>query len=75
MPSVHLQQQKEVFLWTTDLEEGCSCRLAADTTQDAATVAEKKGWMRIDRGAAAAAVMWALVTLIAFILLLNLSDH
>ncbi len=70
MPSV--QQQKEVFLWTTDLE-ACSCPLATDTTQDSATVAEKKGW--IDRGSAAVAVMWAVVTFIAFILLLNLSHH
>ncbi len=67
------QQQQEVTLpttATTDLETAFPCRLVTDTVQHstaAVAVAEKKIWMRIDRGTAAAAVMYAIWALIAFL--------
>ena len=56
------QQDAEVILTAIDLEKTCSCQLATTTA-----AADKKNWRKVDKGAATAAVMWALMALILFL--------
>ena len=60
------QQDAEVILTAIDLEKTCSCQLATTTAQESAA-ADKKNWRKVDKGAATAAVMWALMALILFL--------
>ena len=56
------QQDAEAILTAIDLEKTCSCQLATTTA-----AVDKKNWRKVDKGAATAAVMWALMALILFL--------